>query len=250
MSVEPKPFYFAGGKTGCLLVHGFTGSPPEMLLLGEYLAQQGFTVSAPLLAGHGTQPEDLNRVRWQDWVASAQDALLALMQSCERVVVAGLSMGALVCVHLAYLYPEIAAMALYAPALRAANRLVPLAVLLRYVIKSVPASSEVDLVDPEAPSRLWHYPVNPVGGVVELWRLQRVVYRELPQVSTPTLVFNTTRDAAIHPRSAQVLFDRLGTKDKKLVILHNSGHCMTVDAERDLIFAETQSFFRAHVSTA
>jgi carboxylesterase len=45
-----EPFYFPGGKTGCLLVHGFTGSPKEMRWMGEYLAGQGYTVLGVRLA--------------------------------------------------------------------------------------------------------------------------------------------------------------------------------------------------------
>ena len=49
-----RPFFFAGGDVGCLLVHGFTGTPHEMRFLGERLAAQGYTVSGVCLAGHAT----------------------------------------------------------------------------------------------------------------------------------------------------------------------------------------------------
>ena len=52
--LDPSPFLLEGGRVGVLLIHGFTGSPPEMRLIGEYLHQRGFTVAAPLLPGHGT----------------------------------------------------------------------------------------------------------------------------------------------------------------------------------------------------
>ena len=38
-----EPFYYQGNKIGCLLIHGFTGTPKEMRLMGEYLANQGYT---------------------------------------------------------------------------------------------------------------------------------------------------------------------------------------------------------------
>ena len=49
-----EPVYNAGGESACLLLHGFTSSPYEMRLLGEYLGREGYTVSIPLLPGHGT----------------------------------------------------------------------------------------------------------------------------------------------------------------------------------------------------
>jgi len=171
-----------GGRVGCLLVHGFTGAPPEMRLVGEYLNAQGLTISAPLLAGHGTRAEDLNHVRWQDWVAAAEKGLLALLESCELVFVAGLSMGALVTAHLAVMYPEVGGIILYSPALKVANKLLPLAPLLRFFIKQFPAGADTDLTDPEASGRLWHYETYPVGGAAELLRFQRVVRAELRDV--------------------------------------------------------------------
>ena len=35
MSLDPAPFSFRAGKTGCLLIHGFTGTPGEMRPLGS-----------------------------------------------------------------------------------------------------------------------------------------------------------------------------------------------------------------------
>ena len=48
-----EPFFLPGsGKSGVLLIHGFTGTPAEMVLLGEYLQQQGYSVLAVRLCGH------------------------------------------------------------------------------------------------------------------------------------------------------------------------------------------------------
>lgn len=39
-----KPFFFKGGSEGVLLIHGYTGAPGEMRLLGEFLHSRGYTV--------------------------------------------------------------------------------------------------------------------------------------------------------------------------------------------------------------
>ena len=59
----------ANKEIGILLVHGFTGSPASMRPWAEYLNQRGYTVKVPLLPGHGTTPEDLNLVKWEEWPA-------------------------------------------------------------------------------------------------------------------------------------------------------------------------------------
>lgn len=245
---EPSPFVLHGGPIGCLLLHGFTGSPAEMRPLGEFLNAQGIAVNAPLLAGHGSTPQDLNRVTWQDWTHSAEQALAALSASCSTVFLAGLSMGALIACHLAAEYPTCAGLILYAPALRVRNRWLPLAPLARHIIGQFPAGESSDLVDPEAASRLWHYPTYPVGGAAQLYALQRHVRRVLPKIEMPTLVFVSTCDGSVLPQSAQLVCKQIGASDCALVTLHNSGHCMLVDAERDAISARTYGFVIAHAN--
>lgn len=244
---DPTAFSFAGGPIGCLLIHGFTGSPAEMRPLGEFLHTKGLTVSAPLLPGHGGHPDDLNHVTWRDWVTTAENALATLAASCKSVFVAGLSMGALIACHLAAEHPECAGLLLYAPALQVRNRLLPLAPLLRRVIRQFPAGESTDLVDPEAPSRLWHYPTYPVGGAAELLALQRRVRRMLKRIQAPTLVFISTRDGSVPPEAVQLLCRRLASSDRATVTLHNSGHCMLVDAEREMILARSYGFIQAHL---
>ncbi|HVR20625.1 MAG TPA: hypothetical protein VMS65_13035, partial [Polyangiaceae bacterium] len=50
---DREPWSFAGegarGRTGVVLVHGFTGSPVSLRPLGELLARRGFAVELPLL---------------------------------------------------------------------------------------------------------------------------------------------------------------------------------------------------------
>ena len=83
----------ANAKIGVLLVHGFTGSPASMRPWAEYLNRHGYTVSVPLLPGHGTKVEDLNLVKWQEWPAKAESELQSLLASCEKVFLIGFSMG-------------------------------------------------------------------------------------------------------------------------------------------------------------
>ena len=60
---------------------------------GEFLLSKGYTVRVPLLPGHGTKPEDLNKVKWQEWPAKVQSELEELLKACDQVFICGLSMG-------------------------------------------------------------------------------------------------------------------------------------------------------------
>ena len=118
----PAPFTLSGGDVGVLLIHGFTGSPAEMRPLGRFLHGRGLTVAAPLLPGHGTTPADLNRCRWQDWLACAEIALAELQAQCRAVFVAGLSLGALLTLTLAGQHRDLAGIIAYSPAILVKDR--------------------------------------------------------------------------------------------------------------------------------
>src|ERR1700730_647269 len=87
------PWRLGSGRRGAVLLHGFAGTPPELRRLGEHLAGQGWRVDGPRLAGHGTSLEDHERTRWQDWAASAAEAVDQVAADCDQVVVADQSMG-------------------------------------------------------------------------------------------------------------------------------------------------------------
>jgi carboxylesterase len=110
---------FDGGGLGFLLIHGLGGTPMEMRFVAQGLARAGYTVHVPQLAGHCGTADDLKATGWQDWCASVEEEHDRLKQTCDRIVVGGLSMGAILALHHAARHPEdIFALALYAPTLQ------------------------------------------------------------------------------------------------------------------------------------
>ncbi len=241
--LDPSPFLLDGGPVGALLIHGFTGAPPEMRLVGEQLHERGLTVLGPLLPGHGTQVEDMNREHWESWTDHVESALTWLQQRCNTVFVGGLSMGGLLALHLAAHSPEVAGLLLYAPALRISNRLLPLASLYKRV-RAVRPKGPSNLVDPTALDRLWSYDHEPIGAAGQLWRGQRQVRPRLPEIVCPTLIFHSTQDTTVPAAAAQEVLAGLGSDDKQLVTLTNSGHCLTIDGEWEQVAEQSWDFVR------
>lgn len=246
--LDPRPFFLEGGPVGALLIHGFTGCPAEMRLVADYLHSQGCTVSAPLLAGHGTTPDDMNCRKWTEWTEDADRALAELNSRCETVFVAGLSMGSLLALYLAVEHPQLAGAIIYSPALMVNDRAIRLSPFLKHLVakKHKSSKADTDLTDPEAQLRLWNYDELPLAAAHELLKLIALTERLLPQVTCPLLVIYSTSDKAIHQNSAPRTYERAGSKDKELVTLHNSGHCLTVDIEWKSVAAKTYEFIRAH----
>ena len=68
-------YWFEGNEVGCLILHGFTGTPQNVRPLADYLARRGLTVSVPRIAGHGTTVQDLDATGPDDWLGTAEQAL-------------------------------------------------------------------------------------------------------------------------------------------------------------------------------
>jgi carboxylesterase len=200
----PASLERATAAVGILLIHGFTGSVVETRPMGEYLAARGLTVHCPLLPGHGTSPQDLTRIRWQAWTETVEAALCELQASCEKTFVGGLSLGALLTLWLGAQHPEVAGLIAMAPAVRVKNRLMPLALALRYLFRYSPLGpiGDEDLSDPQAIDRIWCYDKLPMWGAGEVYRLQVRVKKLMPRIKQPILIYQGSRDA-LTPRSGR-----------------------------------------------
>lgn len=246
-SADPSPFLLAGGPVAALLIHGFTGSPSEMRLLGDHLNRCGLTISAPLLPGHGTQVEDLNHKRWREWLDHIVRTYAELASRCELVFVGGESLGALLTLQLASRQPNLTGAILLSPAIKVTNPLRHLVPLLKYVVPKV-SKSEDFFIDPTAKERLWAYDYTPTSAAHEVLKLIRKTKRTLARVTCPVLVMHSTKDPEIHPTSARFVYDRISSEEKQLIHFHNSGHVLALDMEWQAVAENTCQFILEHVS--
>jgi esterase/lipase len=245
-----EPFAFPGGagpngRTGVLLVHGFTGTPMSLRSWGEHLAAEGFAVRCPLLPGHGTRWQDCNAVDEEAWVAAAQQAFDALAAECDQVFVAGLSMGGTVSIRLAELRPDdVAGLVVVNPSLltrRLDARLIP--VLARVTGSWAPIGNDI-----KKPGIVeLAYDRMPLRGMMSLRRLWRTARADLHRVTAPVLAFTSVEDHVVEPESTDVLLDGVSSADVTQVKLENSYHVATLDNDAPLIFAGSVDWIRARV---
>jgi len=245
--LSTAPFFFDGGPVGVLLIHGFTGAPTEMRPMGEHLAARGLTVAGVRLPGHGTTPEDLARATRAEWLAACEAELAKLRARCQTLFVGGLSLGALLTLWLGAQHDDLAGLILLAPAVKVRDWRMRFTPIARYFIKYSPVdpTAESDLSDPEALGRVWCYDTRPIAAAAEVYALQRGVQRALPRITRPVLIIQGRRDRALTPDAAQITYDCIGSADKTLIWLENSGHNVLVDGERERVWEESAAWIEA-----
>lgn len=239
--LDPSPFLLEGGSAGVLLFHGFTGSPPEMRLVADYLNQRGLTVSAPLLPGHGTTLEDLKRRRWQELADHAAQSLAELQDRCQTVFVGGLSLGAALALYLSAHHDDVAGALTYSPPLQITDWRVHLLPIVKHFLRAFPKGKEF-FADPTAEARLWSYDAYPVAATTEVMKLSAEVITLLPRVSCPLLIVYSTKDPSVGQKGVQLLYDQVSSTDKEMLTLKESGHVVTVDAEWEAVAEKSYRF--------
>jgi carboxylesterase len=236
-----EPFFFPGGDTAILLVHGFTGTPKEMRWMGEYLAKEGHTVLGIRLAGHATTLEDMLRTRWQDWVTSVEDGLNLLANYSKRYIM-GLSMGGILSLYAAAHYPLTAAVALSAPFTLADDWRLKYINIFKYIQPNVP-KGPADWDDPTLEESHKSYPSFPTPSIVELLKLLEATHAGLAQVRVPVLLVQSKKDS-IPSDSMQNYYEHLGCQDKSKLWLEKSGHVITRDSEKEIVFKASADFVK------
>lgn len=238
-----EEFFLAGNNSkGVLLIHGYTGTPAEMRLLGEHLQQEGYTVLGVRLPGHGTVPQELNETNWQDWYSEAERGFYRLQQCCREVMVAGLSMGGLLAMVVAAKLLVTKAVFMAAP-IYVQDWRAPLLPFLKYFIHYLRKKKRNYFTAEKYNLAYNVMPVKPLSSLFALTELCK--QKLLPQITIPCLIMQSTVEHTVKPSSAAYIYEHLGSQCKELVWYRSSGHILTLDIEREEVFKKISKFFRS-----
>ena len=235
-------------REAVLLLHGLTGVPNELHVLGGAIAADGYPVHIPLLPGRGSVPRDMDRLSWEDWMEAAVDAYDALARDHDAVIVGGLSAGGTMSLDLALRRP-VRALLLYAAAITVSHRFAYLAPYGWRVIRRWPSPGSVrrdDRSDGPGGDTSTYDPI-PIRAVAELVHGMRRVRPRLGAITAPALVLHAAGDRYVPAASGREIADRLGGP-VELGILTGDGHAITAGQDRDVVAARTRAFLARVVS--
>lgn len=241
-----EPFSAAGGPNGVLVLHGFTGNPQSMRGLAEAFAAAGFSVELPLLPGHGTSIDDMLETGWSDWSGAAEMAFCELESRCEKVVVAGLSMGGTLATWLAARHPDVAGLVAVNPAVEPAGE--ALVDILRQTLEQgttvMPAIGN-DVADPD--QKELAYEGMPVAPLLTMLDAQSELSGLLGDIACPTLLITSRNDHVVPPTNSDYLAERV-TGPVERVFLDRSFHVATLDYDRSDIESRSVAFAKSVTS--
>ncbi len=226
---------------GVLVIHGFTATLDSVQSLTHSLRELGIPLSVPLLTGHGaSSPEALRGVKWERWMADAEEALQKLALEAEKIIVIGHSMGALLSSNLAVRYQEkIDSLVLATPPIKLVSVLAPgrpfhfAAPLLGKIFRNWELKS--DFSEAACTTCTPHYSWVPTDAIISLFDLIKKS-RQLPaRITVPVLIIHCRKERTVRPESAVMLYHGLATppSEKSLIWLEHSGHQLFCDCEKE-----------------
>lgn len=259
--IEDRSLYLRRGRTGILLVHGLGGTPVEMRTVALGLARQGYTVYCPQLAGHCGSADQLRATGWKDWLASVEAAHDRLLDDCDTVIVGGLSMGAVLALHLAAIRPDtVAGVAMFAPTLWLNGWGVPWYARLFRLCRHKIVADRFDFRETEPfgikdprirqlianalasgdSSQAGQYS-TPGSTMLELRWLSNKVRSQLSSIKQPVLILHPREDDRADLSNAFYLQRHLGGS-VETVVLDDSYHIVTIDRQRHVVIERTGDF--------
>lgn len=241
--IGPEAFLLRGTSSkGALLLHGFTSSAAEMRLLGNFLHEKGYTVYAPLLPGHGTTPEDLQKKNYQDFIREALEGYRKLeeIENVREIYLAGQSMGGLLALYLAEKgYGK--KLAVLAAPVWIQQSLGEWAWVLQYIKPFTERRKKPMRINGELVYR--GYSKMPLSTLASMLKLRRKVIENLKKITNPMLLIYSRAEHTVKPESADYIAQNASNCMVKQVWLDRSGHAITLDNQKEIAFQEIWNFF-------
>ncbi len=217
--VGMKGFYLDGNNDkAVILLHGLTDSPGNMEELAEFLNEKGYSVYVPLLPGHATKVQELNKKKYSEWYREAANTLEDVDE--ENVYVVGHSLGGLLALDLASRNNISGIITINAP-IKLKNRYTPFIPFVKII-------EDYQIKSDEHINRLMEHgfsvPYNavPLNSVSEL--LNGIEKLRLENIDEPALIIQGIDDDVVDRDSALVIYDGINSTYKDLSFLEDATH--------------------------
>lgn len=223
---------------GCLCIHGYTGSPEEVQPLVDFLSKRtDWEFANPTLPGHGEEL-DLEGHYYQEWIATAELALLGLLDRNDTVVIIGFSMGGMIAAYLAAKH-KVERVVL----LSAAGKYISIPQMYKDVCGMCVDACNGNLSTNELFLR-YKRKLKQTYFISSLEFMKCVKFTRpyLKQVKCPVLIIQGELDGMVPRKAALYLDHEIPSSDKEVVFLKQSKHLICHGDDKDELFQTVLEF--------
>jgi carboxylesterase len=258
-------FVLGTGEVAVLLIHGLTGTPTELRRVAQGLARDGTcTVYVPTLAGHCGDNSDLQATGWQDWYEGVRKTFVGIRERHRQVFVGGLSMGAVMSMYVASEHPgQVTGLLMYSTTLRYDGWSINKLAFLSPLLMKIPFGVHLCSFEEKPPYGIKNERLRAIVerqmkagesgnaglltmagvSVRELHRMNAVVKKRMPSITTQALVVHSIEDDITSRWNADYVERHLGGPVTK-VLLDNCYHMITVDLQYRRVIELSDAFIK------
>jgi len=231
-------------KKGIMLIHGFASTTYEMLPLAHFLESKGYRVVLDNLPGHGTTIEDCNSTKYPEWISFVEQRFAELSGECDELYIVGFSMGGILGLHLASLFP-IKKLVIAAPVMSFKNPFkvnVLVRLLNKIIIKQKKGSHQSGLKTIAHYSGYDHYPLVALN---QFRKMNDFVYKRLPLIKCPMLYIHSNSDRVSLSKNIDMILSRVNSSQKETLIVEKAHHHLFYEnPDHELILNTLYKFIR------
>lgn len=230
---------------GVLFIHSFGSTNLEFQEFAEYLQEQGFQTSNPLLPGHGTSPDDLDRHKFSDWIHASEKALSEL--NCQGIFLVGQTTGASLALSLAAVHPELLGIITLSGIINLSKKQKNFARILHLKAR-LNIRGSIDSVLPvthnqQIRQKVKFYKQISKISLIEALAMIHHARKHLHQVNQPIYIFHSKAAEDFGSKNAYCIFNGVSSEKKKIKFIEKGSAVMSVDEARHIVFQECASFF-------
>ena len=241
--------YNSNSKIGIYLIHGFSSTTYEMNFLANHLKQQGYHIVSNNLPGHGTTPEDCNKYKFNDWLDYSKQEFAKLCSTSEKVFVIGCSMGGVIALHLASLFPI--------------NGLIIGGVVLKFKLhfqtyylntllcKFLKVRKKKMIVEKSLQNKIkfYGYQSYPLVALNEFKKMNKYVIKNLDKVKSRILIIHSYSDRVSIKENVHIVKNNVSSKDIKVLEVDHAHHnVFDQNEDSKLIFSEIDELLKNHIN--
>ncbi len=224
-----RSFMLKAGNRAVLLLHGFAGTTEDVKSLGEYLAENGYTVYAPNFRGHGDEPALFLKTTPEMWYEDAVSGYKFLeKEGYHEIAIIGVAMGGVFALKMAESFSPKAIVPLCANV----NRKMRYIPVEKYLLKQL-AKEGFEAEAAEAMLKSYEPEIRKMADARS--DFYKFVADNIEKIHVPTMIGQGCQDEEIDADNANYIFKNIHTADKQLCFYQGSGHDIVNDCERDIL---------------
>lgn len=250
-------------KAVLFLVHGLGEYVGRYTNLVNYFVPRGYAIYGVDHVGHGKSGGEREMlVRFEDFTETLKVfyKMVTAWQPGKPVVIYGHSMGGLITsFHLLEDQEKFKAAVISAAGVKVPDNVSGTTVLLGKILSTLAPkagilaldtsylSHDKSVVDTYNADPLVFHGKTPARLAAEMLRAMTTVSNDAARITLPVFILHGSGDKIVDPAASEMLFDKIGSKDKTLRIYEGLFHEVHNEPEHDKMFKDVEDWLATHI---